>query len=69
MLIGVVSMRVLPQFLNANADETKAMAFLFGLGALVVSVFALILLVEIIAAIALLRGSPTARVVLIIFSW
>ena len=67
MLVAAISMRGLGHFLEASGGNTNVFSFVADVGTAIVCVFAVMIVGQLIAAVALLRGSPTARIFVIIY--
>jgi hypothetical protein len=67
MLIFALGANWLRSFINGSGGDTAVTNFVFGFGAALAVFFALLLATEIIAGIALLKGSQTGRVFVIAF--
>lgn len=69
MLIGVIGVNGLAAMLSTGSGaDAGAAGFLFGFGNAVLAILMLTVVAEIAAGVALLRGSPTGRVFVIVFS-
>jgi hypothetical protein len=67
MLIFAVGANWLRSFINDSGGDAAVTGFVFGFGTVLAGFFALLLATEIIAGIALLKGSQTGRVFVIAF--
>ena len=67
MLIFALGANWLRSFINASGGDAAVTSFVFGFGTALAVFFALLLATEIIAGIALLKGSQTGRVFVIAF--
>lgn len=67
LMIGAIAMRGLAYFLDAKGADAHTFAFVSEIGSAFMAVFGLLLVAEIIAAVALLRGSSIGRIFVIVF--
>lgn len=67
MLLGAVAFNGLGHFIDVQGGQPAVTNFVFGFGTTMALVFALLLAIETVAGIALLKGSRTGRVFVIVF--